>query len=211
MRGDVVAFPDDDCWYPPDFLAWAARALHEHPEWDGLTGRSVDEHGHATVVRAHPVPGIVTRYNVWWRVCAITLFLRRRVMEAIHGFDESLGPGAATPWGGVEDVELVLRAVEAGFRIFYHPDNVAGHADPVASYPPSSWRRAYSYNCGLGRVLRTHRLPLWFVLYQWARPLGGMSLSLLRGNVPKAKFHWYTFLGRMDGWLGQPRTAPTKN
>ncbi|HTW94346.1 MAG TPA: glycosyltransferase family A protein, partial [Tepidisphaeraceae bacterium] len=32
--GTVMAFPDDDCWYPPDVLEEIWKQLCEHPQWD---------------------------------------------------------------------------------------------------------------------------------------------------------------------------------
>jgi len=48
VSGDIVAFPDDDCWYPPDLLERVANFFEEHPGVDGLTGRSVDENGESS-------------------------------------------------------------------------------------------------------------------------------------------------------------------
>src|SRR5918992_619092 len=39
---DMVAFPDDDCRYPPDLLEKVARFFDRHLEVDALTGRLVD-------------------------------------------------------------------------------------------------------------------------------------------------------------------------
>src|SRR5215218_759571 len=41
-RGDVIGFPDDDCWYPPDLLAYIATFLERHPEVGGINGRMAD-------------------------------------------------------------------------------------------------------------------------------------------------------------------------
>ena len=39
--GDVVAFPDDDCLYPPDVLSRVDHTFASRPEIDGLTGRLI--------------------------------------------------------------------------------------------------------------------------------------------------------------------------
>ena len=45
VSGDVVAFPDDDCWYPSSLLE-QARNLFSRPEnWDGVIGHLVDDAG----------------------------------------------------------------------------------------------------------------------------------------------------------------------
>ena len=35
-QGDVVGFPDDDCWYPPQLLATVTDWFHQHPDFGGL-------------------------------------------------------------------------------------------------------------------------------------------------------------------------------
>src|SRR5271156_3557958 len=36
--GDIVGFPDDDCWYAPDLLQRFVDMFEAHPEWHGITG-----------------------------------------------------------------------------------------------------------------------------------------------------------------------------
>ncbi|BBL81899.1 glycosyltransferase family 2 protein [Thermus thermophilus] len=196
--GDIIAFPDDDCLYPPNLLESVARWFNEHPEWYGLTGRVVDENGLPSGGRWDRKKGAVNRYNVWRRGISVTIFLRREVVTAVGPFDEDLGVGAGTPWGSGEETDYLIRALEAGFRIFYDPSGMVvhpnKHPDPL---------RAYVYGVGMGRVLRKHRYPLWFVFYQWLRPFGGALLSLSMGKVDKARYHWAVLRGRLLGWLSK--------
>jgi glycosyltransferase involved in cell wall biosynthesis len=126
VNGDVVAFPDDDCWYPPDLLDRVARILTAHPESAGLTGRSVDETGRPSMGRWATRAGPLTRFNIWHRGISITIFLRRTVIDRVGGFDEALGAGA--PWGGAEELDYLLRALKAGFGLTYHPDVTVCHS-----------------------------------------------------------------------------------
>ena len=36
LQADVIAFPDDDCWYPPDLLGRVADFLGRNPSLDGV-------------------------------------------------------------------------------------------------------------------------------------------------------------------------------
>src|SRR5665213_3284569 len=45
---DVVAFPDDDCTYPPRLLESLTQMFRDHPERGVVTGRSVTETGRAS-------------------------------------------------------------------------------------------------------------------------------------------------------------------
>lgn len=204
LTGNIVAFPDDDCWYSPQLLEQIVRFFSDYPKLDGFTGRLMDELGQSGATRFDKEAGLLAQTNVWKRVASITIFLRRSVVEAVGEFDEGLGVGAGTIWGGGEDIDYALRAIEAGFKIYYRPDIHVFHP----SYPsPPDYdylelaERAYGYGAGIGRVWRKHKYPLWFVAYYLLRPVGGAFLSLIQGNKGKAYFYFNTLRGRLRGWL----------
>ncbi len=200
-RGDVVAFPDDDCSYSPGLLKRVCAFLESHPQMDGLTGRVVDQHGRSGTARFDDEPGLLDQSNVWQRTSSITLFLRRRIVERIGGFDEELGVGAGTIWGGGEDIDYPLRALRAGFKLYYSPEITAFHPSPQEYDYAKLASRAYGYGAGIGRVWRKHRYPLQLVAYYLLRPAGGAALSLASGDRAKALYHFSAFRGRLRGWL----------
>ncbi|MDR7550785.1 MAG: glycosyltransferase family A protein [Armatimonadota bacterium] len=202
--GDIIAFPDDDCWYSPSVLEQVARYLSRRPECDGVTGRTASALGQPTSGRWSRRAGRITRYNCWWRGVSCSLFLRRHVVEGVGPFDESLGVGAGTPWGSAEEIDYVLRALKAGFRLHYDPTIVVNHENPVGHYDAGAVRRAYHYGMGIGRVLRLHRFPIWFALYQCSRPLGGSVFSHLMGRSDRAGYYWAGFRGRVRGVWYRP-------
>jgi glycosyltransferase involved in cell wall biosynthesis len=201
LTGEVVTFPDDDCWYPPELLERIARILCDCPRLDGLTGRMIDEHGRSGTARFDKRPGLLAQANVWQRATSITLFLRRGVIEAVGDFDETLGIGAGTFWGGGEDIDYALRAVEAGFKVYYRPDVLVFHPSPPVPDYSTLADRAFRYGAGIGRVWRKHCYPLWLVAYYLLRPAGGTILSLVHGRKSKAYYHFSGFRGRLTGWL----------
>jgi glycosyltransferase involved in cell wall biosynthesis len=40
--GEIIAFPDDDCWYSPSLLESIVTLFGKNTNWDGLTGRIVN-------------------------------------------------------------------------------------------------------------------------------------------------------------------------
>ena len=200
VSGEAVAFPDDDCIYPPDALNKAARLLSDHPDWDGLTGRSVDEDGRTSMGRFDVRPGRLDRISAWLRGIEYTIFLRTACVEGTR-FDEELGVGSGTPWGAGEGTDLLLRLLERGASLHYEPDVEALHPWRTPPYDERAMRRAYTYGCGMGRTLKKHRMPLWFKAKWLIRPLGGAVLSLPRQRLPQAKYRWNTFRGRLRGLL----------
>jgi len=208
VSGDIVVFPDDDCAYPPDLLERVADFFINHPEWSGLTGSSINQQGHDSGGHHGSQAGPIDRFNVWRRGISYTIFLRRNVVAKVGTFDESLGVGAGTPWGAGEETDYLLRAIDAG--LYYNPSIRVVHPIQIKqpNVSPSSaglerrFSKTYSYAMGRGRVLRKHNAPLWFVIYNWVRPLAGVTLSLLRGRSQDVRSHWATFQGRVQGWLG---------
>lgn len=48
--GDILIFPDDDCWYAPDTLTQAVEAFRRHPETGAVMGRSFSQPSAAPAV-----------------------------------------------------------------------------------------------------------------------------------------------------------------
>jgi glycosyltransferase involved in cell wall biosynthesis len=202
LEGAVVGFPDDDCWYPPELLYEVAELLSAHPGWDGATGRSVDEAGRPSNARWARRAGRITRRNVWTHAVSYTIFLRGAVVEDVGLFDDTLGPGAGTPWLASEEMDYLLRALAAGHELHYEPRLLVRHPLTREQLAESDLEAGYGYALAMGRVLRRNRLPGWFAAYHVGRAFGGALLSLLRGRPLPARFHWRAGLGRLRGWQG---------
>lgn len=198
VSGDLVAFPDDDCWYLEDTLQRVCDLFRTHAEWGGIAGRSVDEQGRDAALHWGEKDGALDRFNVWRRAISYTIFLRRSIVEAVGMFDANLGVGAGTIYGSGEETDYLIRAIAAGARIHYAPDVTVHHPRPAMEINAYVLQRAYSYGCGMGRVLVKHRYPLWFRARALLRPLGGAMVSLYR-SVPQANFYWHRFAGRARG------------
>lgn len=194
-RGELLGFPDDDCTYPPDAMARIVAWFDQHPEFDGLTGRSSNESYWDTKA------GLVNRYNVWKRGIEYTLFFRRHLVERVGMLDETLGVGAGTPWGSGEGADYLLRALDVDFRIFFEPLIEIDHPRPPQEFQ-AQYAKAYSYALGKGRVLHIRRCPVWFNAYQCMRPMLGAAFWLVRGNLSAARIYWAVSIGICKGWLG---------
>jgi glycosyltransferase involved in cell wall biosynthesis len=207
VQGDLVGFPDDDCWYPPDLLEKVVDLLDSRPDLDGIGGRTVDAAGRPSLIlwaRADRAVAI-THANVWRTVVAVTIFIRRKVVTSLGGWDETLGPGAGTGWESGDETDYVLRALASEFKLEYDPSIVVHHESPSPSFSRSAAARAYHYGMGNGRVLRQHGYGSWFVFYRVLQLVAGAILFLLRGRFGHARFYWAMARGRAVGWLEAPR------
>ena len=203
VTGDLVAFPDDDCWYDPDLLERVVSFFRSNPSWGGLTGREWVEPGFSSGFRWDHSPGPITPGNVWRRAITFSMFLRSSVVEGLS-FDESLGVGAGSPWGAGEETDYLLRAISRGSAIYYDPSLGVWHRGRSGPYTPEIYAKASCYGRGIGRVLRKHQFPAHCVATHMLRPLGGAALSFGRGRPEKARYHWSIFRGRLSGWSAAP-------
>jgi glycosyltransferase involved in cell wall biosynthesis len=201
ISGEIVAFPDDDCWYPIDLLQRVQVYIDTHAEGDGLNGCAVNWEL-APRGRWSQTEGRVTKLGLFNRTISFAIFLRRTVVEKVGDFDETLGLGAPTPWQGAEDYDYVLRAINAGFRINYDPSLMVFH--PELPHPDEPGVRRTQRMCmGTGRFLGKHQYPLWYIGYWFAGSLGLAGLALMRGNRAHAKYHWISTIGKYQGWVAR--------
>ena len=196
--GDIISFPDDDCWYSPGLLARVTAKFRKYLAIDGLTGRSEDGQGGSSGGNFSRVQGRVNLSNVWKRGISYTIFLRSEVCEKVGLFDEELGVGTHTKFGSGEETDYLIRTIKLGFNIQYLPDLVVFHPNPIL-YTKNHCQKAFRYGVGMGRVLTKHRYTLVFSLYTILRPMGGALLSLLTLRTRKAFYHLAIARGRICG------------
>jgi len=199
--GEIVALPDDDCWYPPGLLGCVATAFAAHPDIGFVIGRWRDERGR-NMIDDDSLAEPATDHHVWTRAISYTTFLRRAAILRVGGFDERLGVGAGTPWGAGEETDYLLRALECGIQGWYEPDCIVCHPAPPERSTRDAAARAFSYGRGIGFVLRKHCASGARILRFLFRPLAGAALSFFTLRWSRARFHLLVFTGRCIGLLG---------
>jgi glycosyltransferase involved in cell wall biosynthesis len=199
VTGDVIGFPDDDCWYPDDLLMQAKMLLQANPGWQGIIGDAVDEAGNR-ILPWRDRMGRLTRPMSWRRAVTYVYFLRSQALRRIGGFDEGLGPGSDQPWGCGEDNDLMLRVLEAGLYVQYDPKIRICHPRMFLSFDEMSREKRYRYSLGEGYLLRKHPMPLWWKLLFFAVPGCRAIAALGKRNRGEGRFHWMTLAGRIKGF-----------
>lgn len=133
--GDLVAFPDDDAWYPtPTLLEEVADAFQCDETLDGLSFRVTDEAGLCSAGGWMSTAQVtMTPANIWRTAVSCSFFLRRSALGDLR-FDEALGVGAGTPYGSGEETDFLLRLLERGATLRYDGTRTVGHhSAPFAS------------------------------------------------------------------------------
>jgi GT2 family glycosyltransferase len=199
-EGDVIGFPDDDCWYAPDLLSRTADAFDAHPEWDALTGCEAPSKDSVRYDRFDQVPGQVVQDNVMRRHISFAAFFRKKATAGLF-YDERLGIGAETIWGSGEETDFLLRFIKRGRWVQYEPTLVVYHPDwGKGPYTMQAIAKARRYGMGMGRILQVHDFSARLTLKYFCRPLLGGFYTLMLGKPKKAVYHWSIFVGRITGW-----------
>jgi glycosyltransferase involved in cell wall biosynthesis len=202
-KGPLVLFPDDDCWYPPWFLARGVSLLISKNA-ACVTGRAANESGQDINGRFNSSATWVNRKNVWTTQIEWVAFFRRDAILAVGGYNEEIGVGSATPWSANEGQDITLRLLAAGFTTYYDPAVYGFHAEIVTLMPTDAViEKARSYGRGFGHVLRRHRYGIFDLAYWLLRPSGGWVLCVSQGKWARSRYYANVVLGRLEGWVGR--------
>lgn len=199
VTGDVVAFPDDDCWYSSSVLEMVAR-IFDNYDIDVVTGQSRDGDGAHSQRNWPSAPRLADKYSIWRLAISYTVFVRRHCIESIGSFDEQLGVGADSPWQSGEETDYLIRAVVQGYRVCYFPEIYVYHPQKTLKINRETIVRARVYGAGMGRVLGKNLYDLWFVRYMLFRPFVGAIYFAMTFRLRKAAFHMAVLHGRFSGW-----------
>ena len=135
---------------------------------------------------------MLTRDNLWNRAISYSIFLRRELVERVGPFDERLG----LPSSSGEEIDYLVRALDAGARIEYEPSLIVGHDHESRDLDHIAARDGRS----IGYILRKHRYPPRVVARMFVRPAGGALLAVLQNDHARARFHAHTLPGRVLGY-----------
>ena len=173
---DIVAFPDDDCWYPKGFLAHVANQFSgdlnldfyfcnysSTPTLSSLEGKSF---------RARTE-------DVVQNVSSNTQFLRSGTVSNIGGFDENLGVGTAN--NGGEDLDYALKAFLIARKVKYSPNNLVGHRNKDNNLRAKYFRGSYI-------VLRRFAFSHPGLCIQYIRKILVGIVLILRGDMSIKSF-----------------------
>lgn len=199
--GDIIGFPDDDCCYKFPVLNQVNQYFHQHPQVAAVTGRSITEDAGQKIWKWDKHPGRITKNNIWLRLNANSLFIRKNLAEPVPEFNEILGVGAGTPFGAAEEVDFVLKLIERGLDVEFEPELIVWHPDSFPDPGEEAIRKTYSYAGGDGYVLREHQYSIGFILVYLIKPFANTIRNLLTGKMFRARFMWAMFTGRIKGLI----------
>jgi len=208
-KGDIIAFPDDDCWYPANLLAEVAAWFESHSGF-ALLGVALRTAENTPAGPRTPASARVCgKTDVSKCVSSATLFMRQAAAIAVGGFNENFGIGAPSEYQAGEERDYVLRALENGFQMWYEPSLTVHH--PAMYSIEYQKRKTYSYALSEGCVQRIHHYPLRQVGSDLIRSFGGAAIRLCQGDLARASVCARRGTGQLVGYIFGPRDLGLPN
>jgi ADP-heptose:LPS heptosyltransferase/glycosyltransferase involved in cell wall biosynthesis len=203
VRGEVIVFPDDDCWYPPWFLRKGLERL-DTTKAALVSGRFADESGRSINGRFANRVLLISRRSVWIAQAEAATFYRRDLLERLGGFDEELGIGSSSQWQAAEGPDFILRALNRGCACYFDPSLYGFHREYDLDDPTALMaKKGRMYGRGMGYVLRRHGYGVPGILHWASRPLITAFISMIRGRFHRAFYSLLVSVGRIEGWTGR--------
>jgi glycosyltransferase involved in cell wall biosynthesis len=197
--GDLVAFPDDDCFFDPWSLSTADEVFSRDSACGVFLGSLHLPQEASDATRGEPIASAIpeTRTSLFRSAGSVVQFFRRDVVVGVGSFDETLGAGSGSPWGSGEDTDYLVRAWDKGAVIrrcpsirVYHPEVSFDVGDPTLA------RKAFAYGRGRMKIIRKHGLPRWFALLNIV-----YLIPMIVMSPRSARYRWYLLRGRLYEWV----------
>ncbi|WP_240824953.1 glycosyltransferase [Desulfovibrio sp. UIB00] len=194
-HGQYIAFPDDDCFYEADTLLEAQKIFESHLHVHAIQG-SWSAPGRDRKLIC-PSNRLCTSLSIFKRGETYVQFFRKESVNHIGLFDTMLGPGTGLPYGCGEDTDYLLRAIEKGLTVVYAPSVHVHHNEVDVMAIMTNKQKIISYATGRMYLLRKHKLPLWFQVFNIIYPL----LRIPFEGIGSRKYRFMMFKARLHGFF----------
>lgn len=201
VNGDIIAFPDDDCWYEENLLEKVVSRFKKEPI-DAVIGEGWDfEKKKKLLGSAKEVTEINIR-NVWEIAMSIGIFIKYSVVKSVGKFDEMIGVGSLGKYASGEETDYMIRVIKKGYKVKFFPEIKVYHPAPFyCNRNRELYRKAYLYGCGSAYVLKKHHYEMKMKLRFVLRPFLGTFLALLLFQTSKMNCRWMRFRGVLDTFM----------
>lgn len=192
-KGEILCFPDDDCEYKPNTLAFVYDFFTNNIKYDFFTFNFEDKLSAYKNFRSEKRD--ITFFNFYSSAISFTIFCKRNALSSFR-FDEQLGVGAV--FGAGEEGDMIVYLLKKrntgfydGLYTIYHPKATKGY----------DIKRGYTYGLGLGAFFKKtvvcYKKWYLFIQYCWFIIRNIVALFIL----PYKKYYLNSLKGKIIGFL----------
>jgi glycosyltransferase involved in cell wall biosynthesis len=191
-RGEIIAWPDDDCWYPTGLLNQVDQWYRAHSAYSVFSVGARAEDGVSSGNRWIQDSCDITPFNSLRTTFCSSLFISDLGASRAIRFDEGLNRG--------EETDFVLRLLRTGLRGRFEKKFYVCHPRRDMLSGTVSVERAKSYGSGMGALARRHSLLLlWICLFSY--DVLRAILVFFSGRRESARFCFAHAQGLFRGFL----------
>ena len=192
-KSSLIAFPDDDCLYPYKLIENIIKLFELDVKVDTiLTAKINPSEIHKSLYETGLSYLPITSPLGLFKAKAETsnIFTRKSVLESLsYVFNESIGPGANTPWASNEETDLLIRLLKQGASIIKLEElSIAHHSSQ------GSPAKSLKYGMGRFEIISTHELGAGIYMINLFQPIA----RYLKNPKP------YNLLVCISTMLGRP-------
>ncbi len=203
--GEIILWPDDDCWYPPTILKDIDCHLSKNTDISGIIGILVNEEGQPFTRWTPTKARSASLMDAFIHAREPAIIFRREMFLKVGGFDEAIGTGADTLWGAGESTDLCLRVKKAGGNLIIAPDIRLFHPHTPLSPKEATQRQdAYNYARGMGGILKKNRLNFPFVMIYISTYIRAILWNCFQFKWDYVGYHLARLNGVISGWVKYP-------
>ena len=198
--GDIIAFPDDDCYYNPDTLAYVLDGFSQTGADYFCVNYNDEKYPTESTWGATGKTWIGKRRFYSYGI-SISLFVKREMVKKFR-FDEQLGIGGA--FGSGEETDLLLYLLSKNCACYYDGTYCIHH--PYTKTYKLELHRVYTYSLGFGAIHKKavafYEIRSALLRFIWFAFLNFCKFLLL----PNRKKHWTALKGKMVGFFSYKPT-----
>lgn len=202
FEGEIVAYPDDDCWYDENTLQQVANIFSSRPDIYGLCTMVKDPdknliYGHLR--KKMKFGEYINIRTVFKYPISVGIFCKYNFNEQ---FDEMFGVGCK--FGSGEETDYLLELINKNQKIICTPQIFVYH--PVEAYTIDDIKKTEKYAYGIGALFAKSIIKRnqWRTLFEFfdliIRSIGGWILNSLRNNKVKNAVYKNRLIGLIKGY-----------
>lgn len=195
-HGDILGFPDDDCFYSDDMLKYVILEFLKHQDLSLLSVKMQNSIKSGRKIQEGLKRQLINKKNVFKLCSSISTFVKKDEYFKVGGFDEKLGLGGKSNFKSCEDYDFVFKILEnrrcclfVNNFVVYHPwDDSKVKNNSVHSYWTGGSemllfnRYKFGYYEKIKHILRRFMICCYFAVCLNKNKFVN-SVSVLIGNI----------------------------